>query len=116
METKMPMGSLMLDLKGLSVGQDEFVKLKHPATGGVILFARNYESPQQVAGLIEEIRSIRGSDILVAVDQEGGRVQRFQDGFTRLPAASRYADGYQPDDPKVLQVAELAGWLMALQL
>ncbi len=106
--TKQAIGPVMLDVEGLSLTQQEKQKINHPNTGAVILFSRNYSSPEQVEKLIKEIRQARNGEILIAVDQEGGRVQRFQTGFTRLPAASCYA--------KSLELAESAGWLMAAEL
>jgi beta-N-acetylhexosaminidase len=98
----------MLDVAGLTLTQDEKEKLKHPNTGAVILFSRNYQNPEQVTELISCIRAARDGDILIAVDQEGGRVQRFQQDFTRLPCASSYA--------QAPELAESAGWLMAAEL
>ncbi|MDD1612756.1 MAG: beta-N-acetylhexosaminidase [Methylococcaceae bacterium] len=101
------LGPVMLDVEGLTLAAHEIDKIRHPNTGAVILFARNYECPEQVEALILSIRKTRG-EILIAVDQEGGRVQRFQNGFTRLPPVSRYAE--KPE------LAETAGWLMASEL
>lgn len=101
------LGPVMLDVEGLALGKHEIDKLRHPNTGAVILFARNYESPEQIEALIADVRAARG-EILIAVDQEGGRVQRFKTGFTRLPPAARYAE--HPE------TAEAAGWLMASEL
>jgi len=98
----------MLDVAGLTLTQHEREIINHPNTGAVILFARNYRDPEQVAELIGSIRAARRGHILIAVDQEGGRVQRFQNGFTRLPPASYYA--HAPE------LAESAGWLMAAEL
>ncbi len=98
----------MLDVEGLTLTLHEQEKINHPNTGAVILFSRNYQNPEQLTGLINSIRAARDGDILIAVDQEGGRVQRFQNGFTRLPPASYYAH-----DP---ELAESAGWLMAAEL
>ncbi|MCI0653724.1 MAG: beta-N-acetylhexosaminidase [Methylococcaceae bacterium] len=106
----------MLDLRGLAVEAGEIHKLRHPGTGGVILFSRNYESPEQVAGLVREIRGVRGHAFLIAVDQEGGRVQRFKNGFTRLPAACRYAEFHRDQPEAALKLAESAGWLMAAEV
>jgi beta-N-acetylhexosaminidase len=106
--TKQPFGPIMLDVAGLTLTEHEKNIINHPNTGAVILFSRNYESPEQVTELINSIRAARNGDILIAVDQEGGRVQRFRNGFTRLPPASYYAD-----TPKL---AEHAGWLMAMEL
>ena len=101
-------GPIMIDIQGQSLTALDKEKIAHPNTGALILFSRNYENPDQIAALIKDIRASRSGDILIAVDQEGGRVQRFQNGFTRLPAAALYAE--QPD------LAEYAGWLMAAEL
>lgn len=98
----------MLDVAGLTLSQDEKEKLNHPNTGAVILFSRNYQNPEQVTELINSIRAARNGKLLIAVDQEGGRVQRFQQGFTRLPPAAYYA--------QAPELAEPAGWLMAAEL
>jgi beta-N-acetylhexosaminidase len=98
----------MLDVAGLSLTAHEKEVINHPNTGAVILFARNYQDPEQVSQLIDSIRKARNGQILIAVDQEGGRVQRFQNGFTRLPPACHYAD--------TPELAETAGWLMAAEL
>jgi len=108
MTTTPSLGPVMLDVEGLTLAAHEIDKIRHPNTGAVILFARNYASPEQVEALVAAIRKARGGDILIAVDQEGGRVQRFQTGFTRLPPAARYAE--RPE------LAEAAGWLMASEL
>ncbi len=101
-------GPVMIDIEAHSLSALDKEKIAHPNTGALILFARNYDNPRQVADLIKQIRSARNGDILIAVDQEGGRVQRFQTGFTRLPAAAFYSE--QPE------LAEAAGWLMASEL
>lgn len=108
MRTNLPIGPVMLDVAGLTLTQAEKEKINHPNTGAVILFSRNYQNPEQVTELINAIRAARHGDILIAVDQEGGRVQRFQQGFTRLPPASNYA--------QTPELAESAGWLMAVEL
>ena len=108
MTNQYPMGPVMLDVEGLTLAGHEKEKINHPNTGAVILFARNYENPQQITELISNIRAARQGDILIAVDQEGGRVQRFKNGFTRLPPASYYAEAPE--------MAESAGWLMATEL
>jgi beta-N-acetylhexosaminidase len=98
----------MLDVAGLTLTQHEREVINHPNTGAIIFFSRNYQSPEQITELVDDIRSARQGDILIAVDQEGGRVQRFRNGFTRLPPASYYA--HAPE------LAESAGWLMAAEL
>jgi beta-N-acetylhexosaminidase len=104
---------LMFDLRGHSIDNEEKELLRHPAAGGIIFFTRNYESPAQIAGLVQSIRKLR-PEILIAVDHEGGRVQRFREGFTRLPAAARYAE--RLDKAELLPTLEKAGWLMAAEL
>jgi beta-N-acetylhexosaminidase len=81
----MPLGPVMLDVAGKALTDDDRDLLLHPAVGGVILFSRNYESPEQVAALVSEIHALRTPPLLVGVDHEGGRVQRFREGFTRIP-------------------------------
>lgn len=106
--TKQAIGAIMLDVSGLSLTAHEKTIINHPNTGAVILFSRNYQSPEQVTELINDIRAARNGDILIAVDQEGGRVQRFRTGFTRLPPAAFYANNPE--------LAESSGWLMAMEL
>ncbi|WP_457671794.1 beta-N-acetylhexosaminidase [Thiolapillus sp.] len=109
-------GPLMLDLEGPVLTAEERELLLHPATGGVILFSRNYEAPEQLHGLIKEIHALRSPSLLVAVDQEGGRVQRLREGFTLLPAASRLGALYDSHPQKALDAAHHIGWLMAAEL
>jgi beta-N-acetylhexosaminidase len=101
-------GPVMIDIAGYELTPLDKEKINHPNTGALILFARNYDNPQQVQALANAIRTARNGDILIAVDQEGGRVQRFQNGFTRLPPAAYYVK--QPE------LAEDAGWLMAAEV
>jgi beta-N-acetylhexosaminidase len=84
--------------------------------GGVILFARNYESPEQVSALVSEIHALRNPQLLVAVDQEGGRVQRFRDGFTRLPPLACLGELYDKDRTRAKHLAHTMGWLMAAEV
>ncbi len=107
------LGPVMFDLRGQSLNGEEREMLRHPAAGAVILFSRNYESPEQIAGLIQSIRALR-PQLLIAVDHEGGRVQRFRPGFTRLPPAAFYAEHL--DGEELLQTLYTAGWLMAVEL
>ena len=108
MTRNLPIGPIMLDIAGLTLAEDEKEKINHPNTGAVILFSRNYQEPEQITELINSIRAARNGNILIAVDQEGGRVQRFVQDFIRLPPASYYA--------QAPELAQPAGWLMAAEL
>jgi beta-N-acetylhexosaminidase len=109
-------GPLMLDVEGLKLSSADRERLAHPAAGGIILFARNYESPEQVRALIEDIHKAGSTSLLIAVDQEGGRVQRFRHGFSALPAAHKFGDLYTRNHQKARQAAVEIGWLMAAEL
>lgn len=106
----------MLDVQGFSLTDEERERLRHPLTGGVILFARNYESPEQIEALVRAIHELRTPPLLVAVDHEGGRVQRFRNGFTSLPAVARFGELYDENPKRSKRLAETAGWLMAVEL
>ncbi len=112
----MSIGPVMLDLEGLEPTIEELERLRHPAVGGVILFARNYRDPEQLERLTAAIHAVRHPHLLVAVDQEGGRVQRFREGFTRLPPAARFGEVYRDDPKRARRRCEQAGWLMATEL
>ncbi len=108
-------GPLMLDVEGLALTAEDRDLLVQPQVGGLILFARNFQSVEQVRALIREIRDVR-AEIMIAVDQEGGRVQRFQEGFTRLPACAAFGALYKEDPRSALIAAQDCGWLMAAEL
>lgn len=111
------LGPLMVDVAGLSLTPAETVRLQNPAVGGVILFARNFESTAQLTQLTSEIRALRHPHLLIAVDQEGGRVQRFRtDGFVHLPPMGRLGALFLSDRQAGLEAAKSLGWLMATQL
>ncbi len=112
----MSLGPVMIDLAGTVLTAEDRELLQHPLAGGVILFSRNYESPEQVAALVAEVHALRNPPLLVTVDHEGGRVQRFRDGFTVLPAAARYGEVYDRSPATALRLAETGGWLMAAEL
>jgi len=112
----MSLGPVMIDLKGLEISVEELEMLKHPLVGGVILFARNFQSVEQVTRLVEEIHAVRTPHLLVSVDQEGGRVQRFKEGFTLLPALGFLGRVYDSEPTLAKQYAQSCGWLMATEL
>jgi beta-N-acetylhexosaminidase len=90
--------------------------LRHPLVGGVILFTRNYRDREQLEALVQEIHGLREPRLLVTVDHEGGRVQRFREGFTQLPPARLYGQLYDLDAKQALKLTELCGWLLAAEL
>lgn len=105
------MGPLWVDLTGCELDAEEKEILQHPNVGGVILFARNYHDSEQLLALCQSIRKASKGKVLIGVDQEGGLVQRFRDGFTRIPEAQKFAQ--QTNGPLR---AQQAGWLMAAEL
>lgn len=114
--SRMPLGPVMIDVEGLVLERAERERLLHPSVGAVILFTRNYQSPVQVQSLIAEIKSLRIPELLIAVDQEGGRVQRFQQGFTRLPAASHFGELWKQDKQSAPIEAFKSAYQMASEL
>ena len=110
------LGYVMLDLQGKSLTAEDRRRLSHPQAGGVILFSRNYESPQQVAALCEEIHALRDPHLLIAVDHEGGRVQRFREGFTRLPPMRALGSIWDEHPQRARRLAHDAGFVLAAEL
>jgi beta-N-acetylhexosaminidase len=110
------LGPIMMGLSGPGLSAEERELLRQPQVGGVILFTRNYESPRQVAELTAAIHVLRDPPLLIAVDQEGGRVQRFRSGFTLLPAVARLGARYDRAPAQARECAEATGWLMAAEL
>ena len=112
----MSLGPVMLDLQGAELLPEERDLLRHPLVGGIILFSRNYESPEQLTELLQQVHALREPRLLVAVDHEGGRVQRFRHGFTPLPPARLFGDFYAHDPRRARHLAETTGWVMASEL
>ena len=112
----MTLGPLMLDVAGTRLSAEDRELLMHPLVGSVILFARNYRDPQQLQALVEEIQALRSPALLVAVDQVGGRVQRFRSGFSELPALRRVGRSFDESHATGLQLAREHGWLMASEV
>ena len=111
----MTLGPLILDLDGLTLSKAEDELLKNPHVGGVIFFARNFESREQITALVLEIRAIR-PELLLCVDQEGGRVQRFRDGFTRIPPMQLLGDQLGLGIDGSGELLRNSGWLLASEL
>jgi beta-N-acetylhexosaminidase len=112
----MSLGPLMVDIAGTELSAEDVRVLAHPMVGSVLLFSRNYSNPRQVAALTAAIRALRTPHLLIAVDHEGGRVQRFREGFTRIPAARLLGRRFDEDRRDALNLAQSVGWLMASEL
>ena len=112
----MTLGPLMLDVEGLALTAAECERLRDPLVGAVILFARNFQDLTQVRALVAEIRALRSPQLLLAVDQEGGRVQRFREGFYRLPPLRWLGHQYDVDNDRGRHLARTCGWLMAAEV
>lgn len=112
----MGIGPVMLDVLGKQLTAEDEKRLRHPLVGGVILFARNYESPSQLAELTASIRALRTPPLLIAVDHEGGRVQRFREGFTRIPPMRELGKMWDEHPKRARHLAEQTGWILAAEL
>jgi beta-N-acetylhexosaminidase len=114
--TSLPRGPVMLDVAGAELTVEDRDRLTHPSVGGVILFARNYASPRQLALLTGAILALRDPPLLIAVDHEGGRVQRFRDGFTELPPMRTLGQRWDHDALGAADEAERCGRVIASEL
>jgi len=113
---KLPLGPLVVDIDGESLTAPEADFLRHPAVGAVILFARNYRDKAQLGELTRAIKALRAPELLVAVDQEGGSVQRLDSGFCPLPGAADLGARYDRDRDRARKAAAVAGQLMAAEV
>ena len=113
---RLPLGPVVLDPSGLALIDDDRRRLLHRATGGVILFARNFENPEQLQALTEEIASLREPQLPIGVDHEGGRVQRFAQGFTAIPAMRRLGVQWDRDREAAKSAARAVGTVIAAEL
>ncbi|MGB0867765.1 MAG: glycoside hydrolase family 3 N-terminal domain-containing protein, partial [Granulosicoccaceae bacterium] len=109
-------GPVVFDPRGVELQAHEREMLAHPAVGGVILFSHNFEERAQLRDLIAQCRESRGGELVVMVDQEGGRVQRFREGFSNLPQGAVYGEAYEHDKTRALAAAEDVAWLCAQEL
>ena len=112
----MTLGPLMIDVQGTALTEEDRELLAHPLVGAVILFTRNFESVEQLQRLVADIRAVRTPPLLVTVDHEGGRVQRFRKGFTVLPSMRVIGREYDQDAAAGRLLARQCGWLMASEL
>jgi len=112
----MSLGSVMVDIEGFKLQEHEKDRLMDSMVAGVILFSRNFESAEQIKKLTQEIHDLRHPKLLIAVDHEGGRVQRFRDGFTHIPPMRVLGELYNRDEKHSYEVAEKVGWLLAAEL
>jgi beta-N-acetylhexosaminidase len=112
----MALGPVMVDLQSTCMTDEDCQMLANPRVGGVILFSRNFESIEQLQNLVEAIHQIRSPRLIVAVDQEGGRVQRFREGFVDLPPLSLLGELYDESPDRALECAQATGWIMAAEL
>jgi len=111
-----PRGPVMLDVAGTELTPEDRLRLTHPLVGAVILFARNYASPKQLAELAPTIRALREPPLLIAVDHEGGRVQRFRDGFTAIPPMRSLGELWDRDVAAAAAEAERLGGVIGREL
>ena len=110
------LGPCLIGLPGLELDDDDRARLCHPAVGGVVLFTRNFRDRDQLDRLVEDIRAVRDPRLLVCIDQEGGRVQRLRDGFTRLPPLGVLGRLYGEDAVKAVDMAYRHGRVMATEM
>jgi len=115
-KVRLPPGPAVIDVVGLALTDDDRRRLVHPATGGVILFTRNYETPEQLTALCEEIEKLREPALPICVDHEGGRVQRFRTGFTALPPMRELGRLWDRDRPAGRAAARAAAYVAAAEL
>ncbi|WP_126445473.1 beta-N-acetylhexosaminidase [Sulfuricystis multivorans] len=109
-------GPLMIDINGPALTDAERERLRHPLVGGVILFARNYRDPEQLAALCAEIHDLRTPRLLIAIDHEGGRVQRCREGFTAIPAMRRLGQWWDKAPQASVETARMLGFVLAAEL
>jgi beta-N-acetylhexosaminidase len=110
------LGPVMIDVVGTSLTGEEITRLKHPMVGGVILFARNFSDPDQLRSLCAQIKGLRSPELLIAVDHEGGRVQRFLDGFTKIPPMRSIGQVWDKNPSEACEIAHAVGYVIGSEL
>src|SRR5947207_15221145 len=111
-----PLGPVVIDAIGSSLNDEDRERLRHPATGGVILFSRNSENPQQLLALCEDLERLREPALPVCVDHEGGRGQRFREGFTAIPPMRELGTLWDRDREAAREAARSAGCVIPADL
>ena len=112
----MKLGPVMIDVEGLELTHADRERLRHPQVGSVILFARNFESQRQLIDLTRDIRALRSPTLPIAVDHEGGRVQRFKVGFTRIPPMRELGEQFDEQENQGLAAARACGLVIGTEL
>jgi len=113
---EVPRGPVVLGIEGTALTAADKARLMHPLAGGAILFSRNFQSCTQLDALTTSIRALRTPSLLICVDHEGGRVQRFRDGFTAIPAMRTLGELWEKDVAQAAAEAQRLGMLMAREL
>lgn len=113
---QLPLGNVLVDVAGLALEPAERRRLNHPSCAGVILFARNYDNGDQLQALCADIKALRNPPLMIAVDQEGGRVQRFKNGFTRIPAMRQIGLAWDVMPEEGRRAARAAGYVIGAEL
>lgn len=113
---RQPLGPAVIDVEGTLLGDADRERLRHPATGAVILFARNYENPEQLKNLCEDIERLREPAPMICVDHEGGRVQRFREGFSAIPPMRELGRLWDRDRPVARETARAAAYIIGAEL
>ena len=116
MNREIPLGRAIIDIEGCKLTPAEEQRLVHPQVGGVILFSRNFESIAQLLALTASIHALRTPALLIAVDHEGGRVQRFRKGFTQIPPMRALGRLWDKDEDQALVAARACGLVLAAEL
>jgi beta-N-acetylhexosaminidase len=115
-KVRLPPGPAVIDVVGTVLADEDRERLRHPATGAVILFTRNYESPEQLQALCADITRLREPELAICVDHEGGRVQRFRQGFTGIPPMRELGRLWDRDKEKAIETARGAAYIIAAEL
>jgi len=114
--SRMSLGPIMLDVVDTELSVDDIKRLQHPLVGGVILFARNFTDCARLSALTASIHGLRSPPLLIAVDHEGGRVQRFREGFTKIPPMREFGKIWDKNPKQARELATEAGWILAAEL